>query len=719
MPGCAIAFLGILIAWKFQVGLGGLIVAFGIYQMLSPMLPVKVQKYIALLSSLSIAVGVTVLLAKAWLPLGAGQGMVLNTVFVFVVVWGLLGCFWVFQRLYPNLLGFFLHHKLLYLCMPGFILIFGLMSWLGAGTVLGFMPESLRHNALWSKVTHTFPGMGREFMPSLDEGSFLYMPTTMPHASIGEALDVVQLQDKAFAAIPEVDTVVGKIGRVDSPLDPAPVSMLETVINYKPEYRVDARGRRLHFRFDYGANEFERDSTGELIVDGGGLPYRQWRDHIRTPDDIWQEILRAGELPGTTSAPKLQPIMTRIIMLQSGMRAPMGVKVYGPDLETIEAVGLQIEEILKTVPGVATASVFAERIVGKPYLEIDIDRERIARYGISVRDVQHVIEVAIGGSTITTTIEGRERYPVRVRYQREERDDIESLGRILVAGNNGEQIPLIELAEIRYTRGPQSIRSEDTFLVGYVTFDKESTFAEVDVVEACQDALQSRLDNGEWSMPAGVSYRFAGNYENQLRAQKTLSIVLPLSLFIIFILLYLQFRSTTTTLLVFSGIAVAWAGGFILLWCYGQDWFLNINMGNITLRELFQVQPALLSVAIWVGFLALFGIASDDGVVMATYLDQRFREDKPKDKAQIRAAVMEAGKRRIRPCLVTSATTLLALLPVLTSTGRGSDIMIPMAIPSFGGMVIALMTLFLVPVLYSLKEELAIFFNNTHASRED
>jgi Cu(I)/Ag(I) efflux system membrane protein CusA/SilA len=514
-------------------------------------------------------------------------------------------------------------------------------------------------------------------------------------------------QDRAFSAIPEVDQVVGKLGRVESPLDPAPISMLETVINYKPEYIVDENGRRLRFEFDYAANEFAKGEDGLLIPDPNGLPYRNWRDHIRTPDDIWQEILAAGEIPGTTSAPKLQPIITRIVMLQSGMRAPMGVKVRGPDLETIEEAAIEIEGILQDVPGVATETVFAERIVGKPYLEIDIDRERIARYGISVRDVQHVIEVAVGGRTITTTVEGRERYPVRVRYLRELRDDIESLGRILVAGSNGEQIPIEQLAEIRYVRGPQSIRSEDTFLVGYITFDKQDGFAEVDVVETCQRVLREKIANGEWSLPEGVSYTFAGNYENQLRAQKTLSVVLPLSLFVIFVILYLQFRSSITTSLVFIGIGVAWGGGFLLIWCYGQPWFLDFSIADTNLRDLFQAQPILLNVAIWVGFLALFGIASDDGVVMATYLDQSFQRNRPESIKEIRDAVVEAGKRRIRPCLMTSATTILALLPVLTSTGRGSDVMIPMAIPSFGGMVIALITLFLVPVLYSAKEEFA------------
>jgi len=319
--------------------------------------------------------------------------------------------------------------------------------------------------------------------------------------------------------------------------------------------------------------------------------------------------------------------------------------------------------------------------------------------------VQDVIEVAIGGRRITTTVEGRERYPVRVRYLRELRDQIETIGRILVPAADGAQIPLGQLAAIRYVRGPMAIKSEDTFLVSYVLFDKEPGYAEVDVVAQCQEYLAGALERGDWALPPGVSYAFAGNYENQIRAQKTLTIVLPLALFIIFMILYFQFRRWLTTIFVFSGIVVAWAGGFLLIWLYGQPWFLDFSVFGVELRELFQVHSINLSVAIWVGFLALFGIASDNGVVIATYLDQSFAKRPIGSIEDIRDATIEAGKRRIRPCLMTTATTLLALIPVLTSTGRGSDVMVPMAIPTFGGMSIALFSLFLVPVLYCLKKE--------------
>jgi copper/silver efflux system protein len=392
-------------------------------------------------------------------------------------------------------------------------------------------------------------------------------------------------------------------------------------------------------------------------------------------------------------------------MLQSGMRAPMGVKVKGPDLESVERAGLEIERLLKEVPGVEPSAVIADRIVGKPYLEIDIRREAIARYGLRVEDVQEVIDVAVGGVPLTTTVEGRRRFPVRIRYLRELRDSIEALGRILVPSMDGAQIPLSQLADIRYVRGPEAIKSEDTFLVGYVLFDKKPGMAEVDVVEACRSYLDAKRASGELVLPDGVTYRFSGSYENQVHAQRTLALILPLTLFIIFMLIYFQFRSVATTSLVFSTIFVCWGGGLLLIWLYGRPWFLDLSVFGTNLRDLFQVGPVNLSIAIWVGFLALFGIASDDAVVICTYLDQRFAQVAPRTVAAAREATVYAGKRRVRACLMTTATTVLALLPVLTSTGRGSDIMVPMSLPSFGGMLIEFITMFMAPVLYcALKE---------------
>jgi copper/silver efflux system protein len=383
----------------------------------------------------------------------------------------------------------------------------------------------------------------------------------------------------------------------------------------------------------------------------------------------------------------------------------MGVKVYGPDLETIEQAAIRIEAELRQVPSVRPETVIADRTAGKPYLEIRIDREAIARYGLSIAMVQDVIEVAIGGRPLTTTVEGRERYPVRVRYQRERRDSLEDLGRVLVPTPGGAQIPLLQLAEIAYVRGPMEIKSEDTFLVAYVTFDKLPAVAEVDAVQEAQRHLQARIRSGELVLPAGVSYRFAGSYENQVRSEATLRVVLPAALLLIFLILYLQFRSVPVTGMVFSGILVAWSGGFLLIWFYNQPWFLDLEVLGTSLRQLLQIQPINLSVAVWVGFIALFGIATDDGVVMATYLGQSFARRRPDSPDAIRRAVLEGAGRRVRPAMMTTATTILALLPVLTSTGRGSDIIVPMAIPTFGGMLLAVLTVFTVPILYSAWQE--------------
>jgi Cu(I)/Ag(I) efflux system membrane protein CusA/SilA len=645
------------------------------------------------------ALAIVFLLAEYWRPLGVDKSIFWNLVFVAIICFGLLGVFTLFRKYYTRILNWALANKVLFLSIPTTIIICGFLI---------------------------LKNTGKEFMPSLNEGSFLLMPTSLPHSGVAENKRVLQQLDMAVASIPEIKTVVGKAGRVASSLDPAPLSMYENLIQYKPEYMLNENGERQRYKINdddlfelkngrFIANPnttknvtFSTVERSQLIEDNNGEFYRNWRPEIKSANDIWNEIVRVTKLPGVTSAPKLQPIETRLVMLQTGMRAPMGIKVKGQDLKQIEAFGLQLETILKQVEGVKTEAVFADRIVGKPYLLIDIDREKIARYGISIQDVQDVLKVAVGGMEITQTVEGRERYGVRVRYPRELRANPTDLKNIYIPVAKGSSIPLGELATIKYEQGAQVIKSEDTFLIGYVLFDKLDGFAEVGVVENAQAVIQSKIDSGELIVPKGINYQFTGTYENQIRAEKTLSVVVPLALGIIFLILYFQFRSVATSFMVFTGIAVAFAGGFIMIWLYGQDWFLNINFFGENLRELFQMHTINLSVAVWVGFIALFGIATDDGVVMATYLTQTFDRNKPTNKKDIRASIVEAGEKRIRPCLMTTATTILALLPILTSTGRGSDIMIPMAIPSFGGMLIALITLFVVPVLYSWKQELGV-----------
>jgi copper/silver efflux system protein len=714
-----------LVAFGLSIPLGSIPVALAgtlamgaaLYYWRGDRLPAGWRRAAPLVAVGVVALLVTYVLADRWLPLGPERGLWRNLLFVAILVGGALLFFRVFQHYYGRLLSWCLDHKSAFLGLIAALLMIGASSWLGFERVFGFIPRTLarigisedaiRLNQPWVWARHTFPGLGREFMPALDEGSFLYMPSALPHASLGESLDYLSKQNQLIRAIPEIDTAVGKIGRVESALDPAPVGMVETVIQYKPEFITDEQGYPLRFRYDAQSGEFARDARGELIPDPEGRPYRQWREEIRGPDDLWNEIVRVAQIPGATGASKLQPIETRRVMLQSGIRARMAVEVKGDDLEVLGDLVLQIEQLLRRdeIPGVRVDSVIADRIVGKPYLEIRLDRPALARYGLRVGDVQDTIEVAIGGRPITTTVEGRERYPVRVRYPRELRGDLDDLGRVLVTAMDGVQIPLSHVARIEYVRGPEAIKSEDTFLVGYTLFDKLAGHGEVDVVEATDRYLREKIASGELDWPAGYTFSFAGDFENQVRAQRTLALILPLCLFIIFVLLYFQFRSVLTTGIVFSGIAVAWAGGFTMVWLYGQPWFANFDLLGVNFRDLFQLQQVNLSVAVWVGFLALFGIAVDDGVVLATYLRQSFARSAVNSIAQIREATLAAGLRRIRPCLMTSGTTLLALLPILTSTGRGADIMIPMAIPIFGGMILVYLTMFTVPVLYCLVEE--------------
>jgi Cu(I)/Ag(I) efflux system membrane protein CusA/SilA len=306
---------------------------------------------------------------------------------------------------------------------------------------------------------------------------------------------------------------------------------------------------------------------------------------------------------------------------------------------------------------------------------------------------------------------------------RELRDNPEAIENLLIDIPGGNQLPLKQVAKINFETGPQMIKSEDTFLVSYVTFDKIASAAEVNVVMKAQSTISAAIDRGELKVPASVTYKFAGNYENQLRANKRLSVIVPLTLLAIFMILYFQFKKVNVSMMIFSGIAVAFSGGFIMLWLYNQQWFMNFDLFGNSIRDIFQIKPVNVSTAVWVGFIALFGIATDDGVLMAQYMEQNFGDKLPDSIDSIRKTTIEAAEKRLRPALMTSATTILALLPVLTSRGRGSDIMIPMAIPSFGGMLVALITLFVVPLLYSwyreneLKKE--ILSNENNDSHEE
>ncbi len=516
------------------------------------------------------------------------------------------------------------------------------------------------------REVRVLPGLGREFMPPLDEGSLLYMPSLLPQASLSQAVEVNSRQDLAIASVPEVESVVGKIGRAESALDPAPIGMMESIVILKPENQW----RKVPVqRFFSGWPEIFRAPLSRI-----------WPEQRRiTKQEILAELQEKTAIPGVLPT-WLQPIQTRLVMLQTGFRAMMGVKIYGSDLREIEKIGLQIEQLLRDVPG--ATDIVADRIVGKPYLQIEIDRERIARYGVTIRDVQDVIEIALGGSNIGESVEGRERYPIRVRLARDFREDIEAIQRINVPSSSGAQVPLAQLASISTVLGPQEIKGERGLLVGYVTMNTRDR-DEVSVVQDAERVLQQALKDGRLTLPAGYYWEWSGQFENQVRATKRMQVLVPITLGIIFVMLYLGFSRWWIAPVIFFGVLVSASGGFIMLALWGVN----------------------LSVAVWVGFLVLFGVVDDDGVVISTYLEGVFKNRQFSSVREIRAAVIEAGLKRIRPCLMTIATTVFALLPIFWATGRGADIMQPMAIPSVGGMIVSLITLFVVPCIFCAVEE--------------
>ncbi len=735
-------WLGHSLSWF--IGIGLILVA--AIKCISLFVPQSIRERTPMALNLVALVVVILLLTEHWLPLGPQKGLLRNLIFCGGIIFGLLGIRKVFTGYYRQALTWALHHKATFLCLPVSLVVLGVVIWLGFDRVFGFIPnvydritgwspphqtmqlpktskpgssmpgmnppatsmagmnmpgmkmegppkqeipkDPIRSTIIWRKLAGLFPGLGKEFMPALEEGTFLYMPTLMPHVSIGKALDVLHKQNLAISNIPEIQSVVGKIGRVDTALDPAPISMIETIINFFPEYKTNP-------------------DTGDVILDPKTHePIRQWRPQIKSVNDIWNEIEKAGHIPGTTAAPKLEPIAGRVLMLQAGIRAAMGIKIQGENLDDLERIGLQMEGYLREVPSLEPSSVLADRNIGVPYLEINIDRDAIARYGLNIQDIDDVIEVAIGGRQLTRTVMGRERYPVRVRYDRELRDYVQALGDILVTASNGAQIPMKSVADIKYVPGPMVIKSEDTFHVSYVIFDKKPNVAEVTAVQDADRYLKEKIKSGELKLPPNYSYSFVGSYQDEIRSEKTMMIVIPATLLLVFMVLYFQFGSVPTSLNVFSGIFVAWSGGFLMIWLYSQPWFFHFNVFGVPMRQLFQMKTYYLSVAVWVGFLALFGIATNDGVIYSTYLNQVFAQHKFKSVEEIREATVEAGLKRIRPALMTSSTAILALMPVLTSQGRGSDVMVPMALPIFGGMFLDLITVFVVPTIYCLEKEI-------------
>jgi Cu(I)/Ag(I) efflux system membrane protein CusA/SilA len=531
--------------------------------------------------------------------------------------------------------------------------------------------------------------IGSEFMPPLYEGTIFYMPVTSPGISVTEAGRLLAIQDKILKSFPEVETVFGKAGRAETATDPAPFSMMETAVHLKPrsEWRKVER--------DYGyLPEWLRPAAAMILGAERPLTY----------EELVEQMDRKMQFPGLQNAWTM-PIRARIDMLSTGIRTPVGIKVFGPNLSTIQDLGIQIEGILKDVPG--TRSVYAERVAGGFFIDIDIQRDAIARYGLTVGEVQEVIQSAIGGMNITRTVEGRERYPVNVRYPRELRDDVEKLKRIQVPARMGSttkmegsaapglgmaQIPLSQLADIRVTTGPAMIRDEDAMLAGYVFIDVTAR----DIggyVEEAKRAIGERL-----KLPAGYFLSWSGQYEFQLRAKERLKILLPVVFFVIFILLYMTFHSISESIILMVAVLYAMTGGVILQYLLGYNF----------------------SVAVWIGYIALYGIAVETGVVMIIYLhealDRRLQQG-PVSSRDIRDATVEGSVLRLRPKLMTVGTTLIGLIPIMWSSGVGADVMKPIAAPIIGGVVTSTIhVLIITPVIFAMVKERALKRGRLQAS---
>ncbi len=554
---------------------------------------------------------------------------------------------------YEPLLRFLLAHKRGFMTCYALLVLLGLGAWFGLPTVLQPIERAAAAlgadlNAVpgYVRAKHVFTGLHSDDWIALDEGSWFYMPSLYPAGSFSQTMEVLQTQDAMIKQIPEVENVLGKIGRVESALDPAPVQMIETYVMLKP-----------------------RD---------------QWRPGM-TERKIWDEINAVATLPGIPMASPLQPIQGRVVMLQAGIRASMAVRIYGDSLEGLATASRNVAEHLRELHHVNRGTVSPDIVLGKPYLEFEVDRQEAARYGMTTAMVNQVVAAGLGGLDVTTTVEGRERYPIQVRYQRHVREQIDQLGEVPVVTPAGAVVPLKRLAQISSTWGPGMIRSEDARLVAHVIFSPSGGAGALETVDAVMGSLRTARADGTLVFPEGnFELQAVGSFQNQIEANRRLMWLIPMVIMITLLLIYLQFRNLPISMLVFTEIPTAFAGGMIALALAGVQ----------------------MNTAVWVGFIALFGIAVDDGVVMATYLDQVFKRRRLTNVRDIRDATVEAGLKRIRPCLMTTATTLVALMPILLATGRGADVARAMAIPVFGGMCMGLITFFVVPVLYCGYKEL-------------
>lgn len=475
-----------------------------------------------------------------------------------------------------------------------------------------------------------------EFMPPLNEGDLLFMPVLLPGASLTQVMEVLKKQDSILKSFPEVESVVGKLGRAETATDPAPAGMIETIVSLKDR--------------------------------------KYWRKGM-TRERLIKEMDKALQFPGVSNI-WTQPIRNRIDMLATGIQTPIGIKVFGSDLKEIERIAIEIESILKEIPG--ALNPYAERIGNKPYIEIEINRKAAARYGIKVGDIQHIIMAAIGGMRVTTTVEGRKRYPVRVRYMRELRDNMEGLGRILVPAKGDRKIPLAQLATIVKRPGPAKIASENTlpYVRIFCDVDTEKTGI-IDFVNKAQKIVRERV-----KLPSGYYISWSGQYEYEMQARKRLMLVVPLCIFLIFMLLYIRFKSLAATSILIFALPFAFTGGIWLQFLLGYKF----------------------STAVWVGYIALFGIAVEAGVVMMDFLLQLYRREGY--IKGVKAAIIEASLLRVRPIVMTTATTVFALFAVMFSKGAGSEVMKPIAAPTVGGLITAtLLNLIIVPVLFALIQE--------------
>ena len=502
--------------------------------------------------------------------------------------------------------------------------------------------------------------LGSEFMPPLNEGTILYMPTTLPGLSVTEAQKLLQLQDRILKSIPEVERVFGKAGRAETSTDPAPFSMMETTVVLKPHDEWRAKPRW----YSSWAPEFLR-----------GILSHVWYDKL-TWDELITDIDSKMKFPGVSNAWTM-PIKARIDMLSTGIRTPIGIKIYGADLTVIQKIGVEVEQLITHVKG--TRSAFAERTAGGYFLDFTLKREQLARYGLSVREAQMAVMSAIGGEPISTTVEGRERYSINVRYAREYRDDLNKLGRVLVTTMGGINVPLAQIADIEMRQGPAMIRDENGLLSGYVYVDIEG----IDVGTYVKNAKAHVLS--QLKLPAGYSLEWSGQYENMLRVRERLKIVLPLTLFIIFILLYMNTKSAVKTFIVLMAVP------FSLI---GAVWFLYFLDYNV-------------SIAVWVGMIALMGLDAETGVFMLLFLDLSYDDMKKSGRmnntGDLKEAIMHGAVKRVRPKMMTVAAAFMGLIPIMWTLGTGSDVMKRIAAPMIGGLASSFaLELLVYPVVFYL-----------------